>query len=241
MMRVFALTAWLMISAHPLSAQTPGLQPFHADYLVRVDGKDSGESRIELKLLQEQLFQHRVYALGTKGLAKLARFSTDQTADLEWVAGGIRLTRADMSAQSLLRDRELSVQFDWLNQKVHWTGDVDDNKPLIAALQGTPATGSSLNLQLGLEAQSKPTGTRLEYTLHDRGSAKPLDYVIGPAETIEVPAGRFSAIPVRGERKDKQRVTTAWYAEGLPPTPVRVLQIEKGKEKFELRLQRVNK
>ncbi|MBD8528131.1 DUF3108 domain-containing protein [Pseudomarimonas arenosa] len=215
------------------------LQPFRADYLVRVDGKDAGESRIELQQLAATRYQHRVYALGTRGLAKLAGFRTDQSAELELLAAGPRLTRAEMSAKSLLRDRDLSVRFDWLSRQIHWQGDIDDSKPRIAPLQGTPATGSSLNLQLGLAAQQQPAGARLEFVLHDRGEAKPLDYTIGEAETIEVPAGRFRAIPIRGERHDKQRITTAWYAAGLPPTPVRVLQTERGKEKFELRLQQV--
>ena len=220
-------------------ASAPALVPFSASYLVRVDGKDSGESKIELKRIDDTHFSHRVYALGTKGLARLARFSTDQSAELESGAEGLRLTRADMNSRSLLRDRDLSVSFDWLNRQVHWTGDIDDNKPKVGALQGTPATGSSLNLQLGLAAQSLPVGSTLEYILHDRGNAKVLDYTIGQPETIEVPAGRFVATPVRGERKDKQRVTTAWYVDGLPPTPVRVLQVEKGEAKFELRLQKV--
>ena len=226
-------------ATEPRPQSAPVLQPFGADYEVRVDGSDAGESRIELLNAQPGLLQHRVHALGTRGLAKLARFSTDQSAELRISGGDVQLVSAKMSASSLFRDRDLSVQFDWNNRQLLWDGDVDKNQPRSRPIEGIPATGSSLNLQLGLAALSQPTGQQLEYVLHDRGKASVLDYTIGPAESIEVPAGRFRAIPVRGERPEKQRIITAWYAEGLPPTPVRVLQTEKGKAKFELRLKRV--
>ena len=223
--------------AHAEPNQT--LKPFRADYEVWVDGSDAGESRIELLAGNSGLLQHRVNAMGTRGLARLARFSTDQSADLQLSNGEVQLVSAKMSASSLLRDRDLSVRFDWARGELHWDGDVDKKQPRNRPIEGIPATGSSLNLQLGLAAMRQPAGQRLEYVLHDRGKASVLDYVIGAAETIEVPAGRFRAIPVRGERPEKQRITTAWYAEGLPPTPVRVLQMEKGKAKFELRLKQV--
>lgn len=240
MSRLFAVMLSAAALAQPAIARQPvSLQPFSADYQVRIDGKETGESRIELKRLGDQAYQHRVYALGTKGLARLARVSADQTADLMLVDGTVRLTHAAMNVHSLIRDREVSVNFDWSNKQARWSGDIDKDKQRVWPLTGTPATGSTLNLQLGLVAWTEPAGARLEYILHERSKAKPVEYTVGAPESIEVPAGRFRAVPLVDTDLRKQRVTTAWYAEGLPPTPVRVLQVEKGEAKYELRLQRI--
>lgn len=212
------------------------LQPFRADYDVYVDGKPAGESSMELVTTGAGRWQHRLRATGTRGLARLARFSTEQIASLEIIDQRVRLLGAEMSQRSLVRDRDLQVEFDWTSGQVRWIGGIDDTQPAQRPLDGRPAVGSSLNLQLAFDAQHAAPGTRVDYVLHDRGRRSELDYLAGAAQTVEVPAGRFSAVPMRGERRDKQRVTTAWYDPALPPTPVRVLQTERGVPKYELRL-----
>lgn len=215
-------------------------QPFRAEYAVYVDGKPAGESVIELVATAKGHWQHRLSAIGNQGLARLARFNTAQTASVDWIDARPRLLSAEMHTRSLLRDRDLQVEFDWQSLQVRWLGDIEDDQPAQRVLQGAPATGSSLNLQLAFDAVSRPPGERVHYVLHDRGRARDLDYVVGVAEAIEVPLGRFHAVPMRGERTERQRVTTAWYAAELPPTPVRMLQTEHGEHKYELRLLRLN-
>ena len=225
-----------------LCATLPALaapQPFRAEYEVHVDGKRAGESVIELVATAAGHWQHRLSATGTRGLARLARFSTTQIASVDFVDGRPRLLAAEMQSRSLVRDRDLQLEIDWNAGRVRWIGDIEKGEPAQRALDGQPATGSSLNLQLGFDAAQAAPGTRVHYVLHDRGRRRDLDYVAGQPEAVEVPAGRFSAVPMRGERAEKQRVTIAWYDPALPPTPVRVLQTEEGKEKYELRLRSI--
>jgi hypothetical protein len=233
-----SLPALLLALAAPLAAAEPP-QGFHAEYEVFVDGKAAGESVMELRDLGRGHWQHRLGATGTRGLAKLARFSTEQTVSLAMHDGRPRLLGAAMQQRSLMRDRDLQVEFDWPAQTVRWLGDINEDEPAQRPLVGVPATGSSLNLQLAFDARQHAAGERVHYVLHDRGRASELDYVVGRAEPIEVPAGRFQAVPLRGERREKQRVTVAWYDPALPPTPVRVLQTEAGEDKYELRLRRL--
>lgn len=232
--------AWL--SALALCAALPVIaapQPFRAEYEVYVDGKRAGESVIELVATAAGHWQHRLSASGTRGLARLARFSTAQIASIEFVDGRPRLLGAEMQSRSLVRDRDVQLEIDWKAGEVRWIGDIDEDEPAQRPLDGQPATGSSLNLQLGFDARMAAPGQRVDYVLHDRGRRRDLDYVAGQPEAVSVPAGRFTAIPMRGERSEKQRVTIAWYDPALPPTPVRVLQTEEGEEKYELRLRSI--
>lgn len=234
-MKRLLLFALGMTACGQVAAAEPQLQPFTARYEVYVDGKRSGEGVIELRAEGGQRWRHSLSAEGTEGLARFARFRTDQVGEIELHDGRPRVLSARMTARSLIRDRDLDVVFDWQHGQVRWQGDIEDDQPAQRALQGQPATGSTLNLLLAFDA-ARASGERVLYVLHDRGKANDLDYLIAPAETVQVPLGSFSAVPVRGERRNKQRVTTAWYAAELPPTPVRMLQTEKGEDKYELRL-----
>ncbi|MCK7593673.1 DUF3108 domain-containing protein [Pseudomarimonas salicorniae] len=226
----------LLLSVPALAAPTQG---FRAEYEVFIDGKAAGESVMELVPGENGSWQHRLSATGTRGLAKLARFTTEQVADIDWLDGRPRLLGAEMTQRSLVKDRDLKVRVDWDRGTIRWTGDIEKDEPAQRPIDGRPSVGSSLNLQLAYDARAAKPGKRVEYVLHDRGRRRALDYVAGAPETVQVPAGRFSAVPMRGERVEKQRVTIAWYDPALPPTPVRVLQTEEGEEKYELRLRRI--
>jgi hypothetical protein len=230
------LPALALCAALPATAAP---QSFRAEYAVYVDGRQAGDSVIELIATATGHWQHRISATGTRGLARLARFSTVQVASIEFVDGQARLLGAEMQSRSLVRDRGVQLEIDWKSGQVRWIGDIDEDEPAQRPLDGQPATGSSLNLQLGLDARKAAPGQRVDYVLHDRGRRRDLDYIAGQPEAVSVPAGRFTAIPMRGERAEKQRVTIAWYDPALPPTPVRMLQTEAGEEKYELRLRSI--
>lgn len=238
------LIAILMLLGAPAAVGAdPGdvsaMSGFRAEYEVLVDGKPAGDSVMELVATAAGHWQHRISAVGTRGLARLARFSTEQTSSIEFVDGLPRLLGAEMQSRSLVRDRDLQLEIDWGAGLVRWLGDIEKGEPQQRPLDGRPTTGASLNLQLAFDARRAAAGERVDYILHDRGRRRELDYVVGAAEPVVVPAGRYSAIPLRGQRADRDRVTTAWYDPALPPTPVRVLQTEDGKDKYELRLKAV--
>jgi hypothetical protein len=67
-------------------------------------------------------------------------------------------------------------------------------------------------------------------------------YVSRGEETIDVPAGRYTAQALTYDRGEgeHQKDTTVWISRELGvPTPIRVLQREEGKDAFEMRLVRV--
>jgi hypothetical protein len=233
MIRPMLAAAVLLAS---LPAMANGLRSFSADYDVLIDGKAQGRSRMSLVEESPGAWLHTVEAKGTGGLARLAGFAALQTTRFAVVDGRPQLRSATSSSETLIRRREVRTEFDWDAGLARWEGDLKDHQRAPTALSADAVNAPLLNLLLALDSRSATPGTQLHYRLFERGSADPVDYTVGPAERVSVPAGDFDAVLVRGERPQKKRVLSAWYADTPAPTPVRMLQVEEGKPTYELRL-----
>ncbi|GIX34364.1 MAG: hypothetical protein KatS3mg126_0143 [Lysobacteraceae bacterium] len=150
-----------------------------------------------------------------------------------------RLLAAQATLHSRVRDRALRLEIDWERNEVRWSGDLDRDAPARQPLAGTPATGTSLNLMLALAARRLAPGEEVRYALLERGRQRGVAYRAGHREAVEVPAGRFEAVPMQRQDDARRRTTTAWFDPYLPPAPVRMLQSESGKARYELRLLRI--
>ncbi len=232
-MRRSVVAAALLLAAGSLAATE--LRPFSAEYEVLIDGKSQGSSRMTLTEEASGSWLHSVEAKGTAGLARLSGFGANQTSHFRLVDGRPQLLSSISRSETLIRSREVRTVFDWDAQVARWEGDLKPDQRQPTPLSPDAVNGPLLNLVLALDSGAD-AGTVLRYRLFDRGSADAVDYTVGPVEPISVPAGRFEAVPVRGERPAKRRVVSAWYAPDLAPTPVRMLQVETGKPTYELRL-----
>lgn len=230
----------LLIAGVAACGMAPGaaqaLQTFEARYEVWVDGKRQGISRMQLERLAGDRWQHRLEAEGTAGLARMAGFELRQRSRFRLVDGRPRMDDAVVESEALLRRREVRTVFDWSSSQARWEGDVKPNRRGPLPLEPGATNGSLLNLQLALDAATAAPGSTLSYPLFERGRIERQQYTVGALAEVATPAGRYYAVELVNRRADKQRVTTLWYAPGLPPTPVRMLQTERGKPKYELRL-----
>jgi hypothetical protein len=235
MTRLFTLSMFAALLV-PGAALAAVLQPFEARYEVWLNGKRQGESTISLLQLPDGRWRHRLDAAGTAGLARLAGAEAQQDSDFSLVGDRPRLEAARARSEAALRKREVRTEFDWQRGEARWDGDVkaDQRGPL--PLEPGATNGPLLNMLLALDVPKAAAGARLSYPLFERGRLDHQEYRVGALETVQIPAGRFEAVPVVNERPSKQRYTTLWFAPGLPPTPVRMLQLENGKPKYELRL-----
>jgi hypothetical protein len=230
------LLTGLLAAALALPATALPLQAFEARYEVWTDGKRRGESTMHLKPLVDGRWEHQVDATGTEGMARLAGAGARQVSRFRIVDGQPQLQEAVADSEMVMRRRQIRTVFDWEAGTARWEGDVKSDQVGPLALEPGATNGPLLNLLLGLNVAITPPGSVLSYPLFERGRATRQDYTIGIAEALRVPAGEFRAVPVVNVREPKKRRTTMWFAPELPPTPVRMLQTENGKPKFELRL-----
>lgn len=224
----------LILLAGPAAAQA--LEPFSASYEVWIDGKRQGISRMRLESLGDTRWHYRVHAEGTAGLARLADAELKQDCEFELVDGRPRLLTSHQRSTSLFRDREVRTRFDWQRGSVHWDGDVKADRRGPVSLHPDAVTDALLNLQLGLDSADAAPGSVLRYHRYERGKALPVEYRVGSTETVRVPYGELNALPLRQHDTDKDRITSAWYAADLPPTPLRITRSEAGEVRYELRL-----
>lgn len=233
-MRLPALALLALTLVAPLAVAE--LREFTATYEVRLDGKPQGRSTITLVQEAPGVWRHGIEAEGTRGLARMSGFGMRQTSRFRMVDGRPQLQTADARREVLVRSRSVRTVFDWEAGVARWEGDLKPDQRGPVVLSADAANAALLNLLLALDSAEADPGSSLRYRLLERGKADRVDYVIGTSEQIEVPAGRYLATPVQSEHPSRRRQTTIWYAPGLPPTPVRVLQVETDKPSYELRL-----
>jgi hypothetical protein len=214
------------------------LEPFRAVYEVHHEGKRRGESTLELQRTDEG-WRYTLDAEATRGLASLSGFAARQVTDFGIVDGRPRMVRSLARNTVLLREREILTTFDWGTGDARWTGDVKPDRRGPVPLGSAPLNAHLLNLVMAVDIRGQAPGDVLRYRVLERGRADRAEYRVGEAEPLQVPFGTFHAIPATRIEPEKRRTTTAWYAPGLPATPVRVLQVRDGKPRFELRLLRI--
>jgi hypothetical protein len=230
------LACSLLAVAFAFPAKAHQVEPFQAHYEVWIDGKRRGESTMQVRALADGGWEHRVDAAGTSGLARLAGAGARQWSRFRIADGELRLQEAETDSEVAVRRRSVRTVFDWQAGQARWEGDVKPDQRGPLPLESGATNAPLLNLVLGLDITRVAAGTVLSYPLYERGRLTRQDYLIGPAETVQTPAGSFEARTAVTERPSRQRTTTMWFAPGLPPTPVRMLQTENGKAKYELRL-----
>ena len=241
MARAVALCALLLgggAASSPADEQraAPSLQAFTAHYSVHTDGRERGRSSISLEPGTGDTWRYTLKAEGTRGLARWAGVEAEQVSVFVLQDGSPRLQRSLSTREALVGGREVETVFDWVLGEARWEGDVDEDRRGPVALTRNAVNAQLLNLALALDARGPAPGETLRDRRVERGRAGPVSDTIGAPERLDTPLGALDATPLTSEQADKQRTTTAWYAPGLPPTPVRVLRTRDGKPEFELRL-----
>lgn len=212
------------------------LAPFTATYEVYLKGDYQGSGVITLARAGGERWRLTLDAEAERGLGRLAGYSAEQITEFVRDADGLRPLRATADSQALFRDRHSETVFDWAAGEARFSGDVDDDRRGPVALTDGAMNGQLINVALALAAPRRDAGSELRYALVDRGRSRPVTYRVLAPEAVEVPYGRIEAIPMRSDEPARERTTTAWYSPDLPPTPVRVLQVRRGKPHYELRL-----
>lgn len=231
-----ALALALGLAQVGAAAQASALEPFTARYEVLRDGRSQGEAVMRLERIEGERWRFSSEVRGTSGMARLSGFEMSETTEFEALADG-RLKPLSSSAGGgvSLRRRSIDTVFDWNAGEVRWSGDARPEQRGPAPLGPDTVNPQLVNLALAQRLRAGAEGS-IRLDVVNRGNSDPAEYQLRGSEQVSVPHGRREATALHHRRTDKDRETTLWIDPDLPPAPLRVLQREKGRDAFELRL-----
>lgn len=227
MLRKGCFTFFILLLSLPVLASPVELKPYRAVYSNKVDAaiSVSGEAVRELKQLDDGSWELSVEASAMMANIREATRVTQQDNQLLPL-------RYDYHRRILTRNRTAQLRFDW--DSGHVTTDIDD-KPWRMAIE--PGIHDKLSYQLQMPADIAAGKTSLSYQVADGGRLQTYRFKVTGEDTVDTPAGQFTAIRVERDRgEDADRETLIWFAPELDYLVVRLEQVEPNGNRFTLLL-----
>lgn len=223
------LSGMLALAAAPALA----LEPFVASYQAYRDGKLAGSATMKVARLDGDRWQIDLGVRGTRGFARLARLNIEQSTVFD-VADGDRYRPATQATvqSALFGGKRMVGLYDWQAGSAQWQGDIKKERRAPLPLQDGDMSALLMNLAVIRDAAPD---RRLDYRVVDNGRVRRYEYAVAAqTEIIEVEGLSYDAMRVvRTNGGDDEQIF--WVAAGIP-TPVRILQREKGQDAIDLRL-----
>ena len=135
------------------------------------------------------------------------------------------------------KNKNVDMTFDWNNNTVADLEDPDEWQ-----LDLTPGMLDKLLYQFKMRgdlqraSESEGEWPDMTYQIADNGRLKTYDFKVTGTEAIETPVGTIETVKAIRVRDNKDRSTTFWMAPDYDFMLVRLLQVEKNGEGFELLL-----
>lgn len=210
----------------------PALQPFVATYQAFYRGKEAGDATLQVLHSDGGQWRVDMAVRGRKGFASILGLNLEQSTVFR-IDGNtyVPLTQSTVK-KALLFGKKVVGTYDWNAGNAQWQGDLKKERRQPIPLQ--PGDQSALLLNLSLMRDARPGGD-LSYRYVDVGRIRQYAYRAAEAtENVQVGDLSYDALRVyRVNGGDNE--TIIWIANGVP-TPVRILQRDKGEDQVDLRL-----
>jgi hypothetical protein len=210
----------------------PALEPFTATYQALYKGKEAGDATMQVSHSAGNRWRVDMAVRGRKGFASVLGLNLEQSTVFD-VDGDtyVPLTQSTVK-KALFFGKKVTGVYDWQAGHVRWDGDIKKDRRQPIPLQRGDQSALLLNLSLMRDARP---GRALAYRYVDFGRVRQYEYRAADATEI-VPVGDLSYDALRVYRSNGgDHETILWIANGVP-TPVRILQREKGEDQIDLRL-----
>lgn len=219
--------------ALPASSWTPpALEPFVATYQAFYRGKEAGDATMQVSHGDGSQWRIDMAVRGRKGFASILGLNLEQSTVFR-VDGDtyVPLTQSTVR-KAMFFGKKVTGVYNWQAGTAQWDGDLKKERQQPIPLQRGDQSALSLNLSLMRDAQP---GRSLSYRYVDVGRVRQYDYRAADAtEVVQVGDLSYDALRVyRVNSGDNE--TILWIANGVP-TPVRILQRDKGEDQVDLRL-----
>ncbi|MEE7546434.1 DUF3108 domain-containing protein, partial [Xanthomonas sp. Kuri4-1] len=221
-------------AAPPAAASwtAPALQPFSASYQAFYRGKEAGDATLQVSHGDGDQWRVDLAVRGRKGFASVLGLNLEQsTVFQDQGATYVPLTQSTVK-KAVFFGKKVVGTYDWKAGSAQWQGDVKKERQQPIPLQRGDQSALLLNLSLMRDARP---GSTLHYRYVDVGRVRQHDYRAADAtELVQVGDISYDALRVyRVNGGDNE--TILWIANGVP-TPVRILQRDKGEDQVDLRL-----
>ncbi len=209
----------LAASLFSLAAQVVQAAPqdFVATYDVSRDGKVIASATLSLHDNGDGTASLITETHGSAGLARMLGLDVREETRLRWHGDKPESIAYDYRQDAAIKRKQRHADFDWDAKQAEVSEGDKRYRYAIA-----PGTVDRHGLTLALGAGVARGATALDVPVAVKDRVEPQHYEARPAETVEVPAGRFGAVPV--ERTDAaNRRIRSWFADGRI-APVRIEQ-----------------
>lgn len=218
-----------------LSASTwtpPPLEPFVATYQAFYRGKEAGDATMQVSHGDASQWRIDMSVRGRKGFASILGLNLEQSTVFR-VDGDTYVPLSQSTVRkAMFFGKKVTGVYNWQAGTAQWDGDLKEERQQPIPLQHGDQSALSLNLSLMRDAQP---GRNLSYRYVDVGRVRKYDYrAADTTEVVQVGDLSYDALRVyRVNSGDNE--TILWIANGVP-TPVRILQRDKGEDQVDLRL-----
>lgn len=226
------------------TAATAANTGYVAHYELLRDGKKEGIARRSLAPLHDGCWQLQSEIKGTRGMAAFIGFRIEEDSRVRWHHGQLQTEGYRYAQKMAFRKRTRAVVVDHAAGRIIGRDSRDDNKDQTFELRAGVLDRQSVSLALADDLADGATGT-LEYAVVGRHEINTWQFVVGEAEPIDTPAGRFDAVVATRIRDDDDgRITRTWFARVPIGTlsamlPVRIEQSEPGEDDIVMQLSAV--
>ncbi|MFC5569700.1 DUF3108 domain-containing protein [Lysobacter yangpyeongensis] len=208
------------------------LEPFIAQYQVFKDGDVLGDAVMQVVKNDGRRWRVDLNIRGTRGLIGLAGIAAEQSTVFDVAGSRYRPLAQSTVRRSAFTKKQTVGVYDWRSHVARWTGDVKETRRAPVALQDGDQSGLLINLAVIRDAQP---GTSLHYRFVDDGRVRDHRYDVSTnLEDVKIGELDYTAMRVARAQGGNEE-TVIWVVDGVP-TPVRILQREDGKDKYDLRL-----
>ncbi len=223
------------LASSPPEANEAPLPAHTAIYDVLRRGSKIGEIHVSLAPDERGIWHFATETVATARLARMLRVSAEESAHFVWEGDRIRMLTYRQVTRGPTRSRFWQHDLDWA-ERVSNTHTYDGDH--VIALEDEMLDPLTLRLQLAV-ALSDPEqrGEDLAFRVLERDEIEDQQFLFQAEENLKLDIGCFDSLRMqRFRREGSSRNYDSWHSEAFHWMPLRILQIEDGREEIDVRL-----
>ncbi len=233
------MTSMIAVTSAPVAASPNTVDaplPAHtAIYDVIRRGSKIGEIHVSLAPDERGVWHFATETVATARLARMLRVSAEESAHFVWEEDRIRMLTYRQVTRGPTRSRFWQHELDWregLSRTQTYDGDY------LIELEDEMLDPLTLRLQLAVALHDPDQrGEDLTFRVLERTEIEDQQFLFQAREQLELDLGCFDSLRMqRFRREGSSRNYDSWHSEAFLWMPLRIVQIEDGREELDVRL-----